>query len=358
MPIVTVIDYRWGNPVTQIVPTIFGDTDENGNLVPPAQPVPSFNIGNTQKGKEYLINYNDVINYDGTDPIIIPNADWMNLSGDFEISLDFNATDISDEKMILSTHLAGTGHGYFIEVNDGKLLYWGSNNETVVSDTLSINTDYHLVIKRIDGTITFSLNDEIIYSVDYSDDFNSEGRDLWIGNTDQSNDFDYSFKGVIKNIDFNGHKFPRVVNPLSLFNELKSLSYEDMQNTLLNKNFTLEASVTYKDGPKTSYEDLLNSEDFEMAVFLDSNGHMGIFTAKDRDTKFGGDVTCNSDHVKYSTIDNISYSIKYGNHEGGGNYNHMISLNSFSYHNLPSDYEDDKISTRVPDGVTYQVYIK
>jgi len=40
MPIVTVVDYRWGNPKTIIVPTIFGDKDDEGNWIPPSQPTP------------------------------------------------------------------------------------------------------------------------------------------------------------------------------------------------------------------------------------------------------------------------------------------------------------------------------
>jgi hypothetical protein len=52
LPIVTVVDYRWGNPVTQIVPTIFSEYDEvSKGYIPPLQPMPIMLIGDAEKGR-------------------------------------------------------------------------------------------------------------------------------------------------------------------------------------------------------------------------------------------------------------------------------------------------------------------
>jgi hypothetical protein len=57
MPIVTVIDYRWGNPVSILVPTAMGVIDQDGTTIPPSQTLPTIIGGNSIRGKEVLIDY-------------------------------------------------------------------------------------------------------------------------------------------------------------------------------------------------------------------------------------------------------------------------------------------------------------
>lgn len=54
LPIVTVVDYRWGNSVTQVLPSVFGEVDIDGNTVPTPQPTPNLSGGNSENGKSVL----------------------------------------------------------------------------------------------------------------------------------------------------------------------------------------------------------------------------------------------------------------------------------------------------------------
>ena len=60
LPIITVVDYRWGNPVTLVLPTVFGDTDVDGNLIPPDIGNPLISIGDKENGKTVLDDLKNV----------------------------------------------------------------------------------------------------------------------------------------------------------------------------------------------------------------------------------------------------------------------------------------------------------
>jgi len=59
LPLVTVIDYRWGNLPTVLSASIFGDIDGNGNTVPLIGTNVTENIsgGNIENGKNYLLKH-------------------------------------------------------------------------------------------------------------------------------------------------------------------------------------------------------------------------------------------------------------------------------------------------------------
>jgi len=165
MPIVTVIDYRWGNPVTQIVPTIFGETDEDGNLVPPSQPTPVFAIGDVNKGKEEL----SVRDYPH-ESLVLPYTDdiYQHIGNYGTIDIVARVSDFSKASRLLATHESGVGYGFYVSVEtDGTVSlsfgYDGDSNYPPINTNLVINENevFNVKITKDGGNFKIFVNDSL-----------------------------------------------------------------------------------------------------------------------------------------------------------------------------------------------------
>lgn len=168
LPIVTVVDYRWGNPTTQMLPTVFGDVDADGNLISATQPSINISIGDRTKGEKYKAPQKTVVS-----SVYPTNIDLVDVRQLKSITLH-----IEEINSIYYKSTAGRLFGipdrrgdisgsYFVTLTPK---YYFGNNSITSSKELSSGDKYKIEFKKNeDGGVVgvdMLINDEIVGTVD------------------------------------------------------------------------------------------------------------------------------------------------------------------------------------------------
>ncbi len=104
LPLVTVIDYRWGNVPMTLTATVFTDVDEDGNRISLiGDTKDSVAVGDAEAGKNYLAkihyNYNEInkVNIDNTKNILVQFNGLIQNEAETYILVDFSLDDTNEE---------------------------------------------------------------------------------------------------------------------------------------------------------------------------------------------------------------------------------------------------------------------
>ena len=195
MPLVTVVDYRWGNTPATLSASVFGDTDENGNTIPLINATAPTNVigGNKENGKEVLENLKNGLTFE-------PNQEPID-TGITIKNLDYFKCEVKDIDLSQNQYFCGYANDkdankmYFGTFDNKLYLGRGQKVETTVDFTKWVTIEMR--VDRDSEKVLFFVNDEQIADESFYED---DTKTIYVGSRHHNETV--PFAGYMRNIEF------------------------------------------------------------------------------------------------------------------------------------------------------------